>query len=102
MTVPDYSHAIQQLRSEVSTLLAWRRTDDIGGRAIAARRARIRSCIAAIRLLKRPCLGTMPGVMNACCGHGRLVDTYVQLLDGSCLRGQAAAEFIANPPEATP
>jgi hypothetical protein len=24
------------------------------------------------------CLGTLPGVMNACCGHGRPQDAYVQ------------------------
>lgn len=24
------------------------------------------------------CLGTLPGVMNACCGHGQQKDAYVQ------------------------
>lgn len=42
-----------------------------------------------------PCLGTLPNVMNACCGHGRLEETYVQFVDGSILSGYAAAEFIA-------
>jgi len=28
------------------------------------------------------CLGTLPGVMNACCGHGDIRDVYVQFLDG--------------------
>ena len=29
------------------------------------------------------CLGTLPGLMNACCGHGDTKDAYVQFLDGS-------------------
>lgn len=40
------------------------------------------------------CLGTLPGVMNACCGHGLLKETYVQLEGGSRLAGQAAVEYI--------
>lgn len=28
------------------------------------------------------CLGTLPGVMNACCGHGDDRGAYVQFLDG--------------------
>ena len=41
-----------------------------------------------------PCLGTLPGVMNACCGHGRSESTYVQLADGTRLSGQDATDFI--------
>lgn len=33
------------------------------------------------------CLGALPGVMNACCGHGQTNATYVQLLDGHCIHG---------------
>lgn len=41
------------------------------------------------------CLGTLPGVMNACCGHGNLREAYVQFPNGGEMRGAAAAEFIA-------
>ena len=40
------------------------------------------------------CLGELPGVMNACCGHGTSEAAYVQLGDKSILRGNAAQEFI--------
>lgn len=40
------------------------------------------------------CLGELPGVMNACCGHGTIDDAYVQLNDKSILRGNAVWEFI--------
>jgi hypothetical protein len=40
------------------------------------------------------CLGTLPGVMNACCGHGVSEDAYVQMNDRSTLRGEPAKEFI--------
>ena len=36
------------------------------------------------------CLGTLKGVMNACCGHGVTDDKYVQFLDGFCVRGEDA------------
>ncbi|NIK10901.1 hypothetical protein [Alkalibacillus almallahensis] len=39
------------------------------------------------------CLGTLIGTMNACCGHGRTNEAYVQLLDGTCIRGQNALEL---------
>ena len=34
------------------------------------------------------CLGMLPGIMNACCGHGDINESYVQFLDGSCIRGK--------------
>lgn len=34
-----------------------------------------------------PCLGTLPGVANACCGHGRPSESYVQFTNGMVLRG---------------
>ncbi len=40
------------------------------------------------------CLGTLPGVMNACCGHGDPWDIYVQFYDGTILRRREAVEFI--------
>jgi hypothetical protein len=33
------------------------------------------------------CLGTLPGLMNACCGHGEDTRAYVQFLDGSGIHG---------------
>jgi hypothetical protein len=36
------------------------------------------------------CLGTLQGLMNACCGHGNIDETYVQFWDGSCIRGEDA------------
>lgn len=33
------------------------------------------------------CLGTLPGVMNACCGHGSIQDSYIQYWDGKIIRG---------------
>lgn len=40
------------------------------------------------------CLGSLPGVMNACCGHGDITDAYVQFLDGFCVRGTDAKAFL--------
>lgn len=37
------------------------------------------------------CLGTLPNVMNACCGHGDMRDTYLQYHDGTVIRGEKAA-----------
>ena len=33
------------------------------------------------------CLGTLPGVMNACCGHGHQ-EAYVQFENGVIIRGR--------------
>ena len=40
------------------------------------------------------CLGTLPNVMNACCGHGALKEAYVQFEDGSVIRGNNAISEI--------
>ncbi len=40
------------------------------------------------------CLGTLPGIMNACCGHGVEGDAYVQYPSGDCMRGIEAVEAI--------
>lgn len=37
------------------------------------------------------CLGTLSGVMNACCGHGQESDAYIQFVDGQCIRGESAS-----------
>ena len=36
------------------------------------------------------CLGVLPGVANACCGHGCQADAYVQFADGLRLGGDDA------------
>lgn len=40
------------------------------------------------------CLGTLPGVMNACCGHGRKKDAYVQLINGQTIHGKDAKTIL--------
>lgn len=41
-----------------------------------------------------PCLGTLPGVRNACCGHGHGAEAYVQFTDGVEVRGFSALPVI--------
>lgn len=40
------------------------------------------------------CLGTLPGVMNACCGHGQTNEAYVQFLDGFSVHGKDAITIM--------
>jgi hypothetical protein len=40
------------------------------------------------------CLKTLPGVMNACCGHGDIETCYVQFLDGRVISGKRADSII--------
>lgn len=40
------------------------------------------------------CLGTLKGIMNACCGHGVLKEAYVQFLDGFSIRGEDAVIIL--------
>ena len=40
------------------------------------------------------CLGTLPGVMNACCGHGEVGDAYVQFPGGDSIHGEEAIRKI--------
>jgi hypothetical protein len=40
------------------------------------------------------CLGTLKGVMNACCGHGVVKEAYVQYWSGDIFRGQDAINEI--------
>jgi len=44
------------------------------------------------------CLGTLPRaiVMNACCGHGKTDEAYVQFYDSTRLGGQDAINFCAK------
>jgi len=39
------------------------------------------------------CLGELPGLMNACCGHGA-DEPYIQFLDKTCIRGNDAKIII--------
>lgn len=36
------------------------------------------------------CLGELPGLMNACCGHGVSKDAYVQFIGGFSIHGEDA------------
>lgn len=38
-----------------------------------------------------PCLGILPGVDNACCGHGVRESSYIRFLNGKAIEG-----FIVN------
>lgn len=42
------------------------------------------------------CLGTLPGIMNACCGHGRVNEAFLQFLDGTIIRGDLAKNIMAE------
>lgn len=42
------------------------------------------------------CLGTLPGVINACCGHGVDQDAYAQFPDGTRLSGSDALRFFST------
>lgn len=39
------------------------------------------------------CLGILPGVLNACCGHGDVGEAYVQLSNGTRFAGQNALKW---------
>lgn len=41
-----------------------------------------------------PCLGTLPGVMNACCGHGAVKGAYIQFTGGLILRNRMATALF--------
>lgn len=40
------------------------------------------------------CLGTLPDVINACCGHGLVKGAYVQFSDGTIIRDSEAIEWF--------
>lgn len=41
-----------------------------------------------------PCLGTLIGIMNACCGHGQERESYVQFLDGNGIYGKDSTDIL--------
>ncbi len=42
------------------------------------------------------CLGTLPFVMNACCGHGVVSAAFVQFWDGTITKGKKAIKIFEN------
>ena len=42
------------------------------------------------------CIGRLPGVMNACCGHGEPETAYIQFTNGSIIRGFAVDRKLIN------
>ena len=46
------------------------------------------------------CIGTLRGVMNACCGHGESRLAYVQFTNGLRISNQTAITFLATYHEA--
>ena len=40
------------------------------------------------------CLGTIPDIMNACCGHGIESDAYIQFNNDKVIRGKKAIKYI--------
>lgn len=40
-----------------------------------------------------PCLGKLPGVLEACCGHGTAAKGYVMFEDGTLFRGFRKIEW---------
>lgn len=43
-----------------------------------------------------PCLGNLPGVDNACCGHGVREDSYIRFTNGLVVKG-FEIEYTDNP-----
>jgi hypothetical protein len=41
-----------------------------------------------------PCVGELPSVMNACCGHGQTDEAYVQFSQNCRISGQSALLYI--------
>ena len=39
-----------------------------------------------------PCIANLPGVMNACCGHGNENEAYIQFDGGETIHGLAATQ----------
>ena len=48
------------------------------------------------------CLGTLPGVVNACCGHGTDAEAYVCLEDGRRLAGLEARRWMDRSADGRP
>lgn len=76
------------------TSLAWRYADT-GGLVSEDPDRTCGSCSRANRSDGHDaCLGALPHVRNACCGHGLDCDAYVQFDDGQRIEGEAAALYF--------
>lgn len=42
------------------------------------------------------CLGTIPGILNACCGHGVIEEAFVQFSDGFTVEGVKALQLVGR------
>jgi hypothetical protein len=42
------------------------------------------------------CIGTLPNIMNACCGHGEINMAYVQFWDETTIQGREALNYIKD------
>ena len=42
------------------------------------------------------CLGNLPSVINACCGHGEIKNAYICFANGKRIKGIEARRFIDN------
>lgn len=42
------------------------------------------------------CLGELPGVVNACCGHGSEAEAYLQFENGLIIRGAEAQAYLTS------
>lgn len=40
-----------------------------------------------------PCIGKLPGVKNACCGHGNRELSYIQFENGTVIRGFELSDY---------
>jgi hypothetical protein len=50
-----------------------------------------------------PCLGQLPGVRGACCGHGDPAGAYIGFESGTVIRGFTKVErYPAPPPQEVP
>lgn len=60
---------------------------------IPANGGKIRPCIKCGKVFTLgkgeadPCLGILPGVDNACCGHGVFSEAYIRFRNGTVIRG---------------
>lgn len=41
------------------------------------------------------CLGELPGVVNACCGHGQEGEAYVRFTNGTVMSGKRATDWFS-------
>ncbi len=61
------------------------------GAAIPANGGKLRPCVKCDKLFPLeehdPCLGILPGVDNACCGHGIKERAYIRFKNGVCVTG---------------